>query len=137
MVRMRSGRNPRSWKASPSTSLKARALGSNRLPRRAGPASAIDAGRPAAMASNGAGSGRIRASIPAGPALYTGASLGGGHDQGADHPVRLMTGQVADVQVRARRVEGDRRLAARSGRDRDLRRARAVDRLGAGAVALV
>ena len=50
--------------------------------------------------------------------------LAAGHDQCADHPVCLVSGQVADVQVRARRVEGDRRLAARSGRDRDLGRAR-------------
>ena len=49
-------RRARSW-------LKARSLVSSRLPRRAGPASAIDAGRPAAMSSNGAGSGRIQARI--------------------------------------------------------------------------
>ena len=45
------------------------------------------------------------------------------HDDPADHPVGLVTGQVADEQVRTRCAEGDGRDLARAGRDGDLGRA--------------
>ena len=60
------GSRPRSRNASRSSSLKARSLVSSRLPRSAGPASEMAAGRPAAMSSYGAGRGRIPARIAGG-----------------------------------------------------------------------
>ena len=134
----RSGSSPRSRNASRSGSLKARSLVSSRLPRRAGPASAIDAGRPAAMASNGAGSGRIQARIPAGsappcrseprrPVTISVPTMPYASWPGRWQMYRYVPG-VAKVTVVVRLEPAGMR---------DLGRARAVDRLGAGAVALV
>ena len=57
------GQQPRSLNVSRSSTGKASSLVSSRVPSRAGPASPMRAGRPAAMSSNGAGNGRTRASI--------------------------------------------------------------------------
>src|SRR5438445_355454 len=75
-----------------------------------------------------------RASRDAGVSIAAGAMASGAHDEQADHPVGLVPGEVAGELERPRLRERERGRPSRIRRERDLVRAIAVHRLGAGAV---
>ena len=130
IVRIRSGSRPRRWNASRSSSVKARSLVSSRLPSSAG-SGQPDRGRTAG------GDGVEGLGQRSQPAEDTGRSATG-DDKRADHAVRLVARAGGRCTGRSP-ASSNRTVVARRrpGRDGDLGRARAVDRLGAGPVALV